>query len=873
MNIHRFLTTLFAALLALPAVAQIKISAGGNGFPLVTGGKATPLYVAPNDELTVKRVARLFADDIRRVADVELTPAETDDVRGRYVLVAATLGHNKFVEHLVKRHRIDVSAIKGGWEQYVIQIVPHPQKGIEAALVVVGSDKRGTAYGLLSVSEAMGVSPFYWWADVPVRRSREVWITGGVTSKPPTVKYRGIFINDEDRGFYPWAARNFEKELGGVGPKTYAKVCELILRLKGNMLAPAMHPCTGAFYFYPDNKLVADSFGLFITTSHCEPLLLNNAAKTEWDTQRDGDWNYATNSKTILNKWNKRLDEAARFDNIYTMAMRGIHDRGLRGNLSLDDRTQLLEKVIDDQRQLLTTHTKKPITKIPQIFVPYKETMEVYANGLRVPDDITLVWVDDNYGYMKHVSNPEEQKRSGGSGVYYHISYCGPPHDYLWLCTTPPVLMYEELMKAYNTGANRYWLLNVGDIKPGELAIKTFFDLAWDCTAFDFAAVNNNQSQFLANLYGQAYGARFRHMLNAYYRLAWSRKPEFMAWDQNYGSYEQSLVRDAEYSFTHYGEAQQRLDDYETLANEASAIMWELPENWRPSFFELVAYPIMASAQVNRKFLLSKLNHRLHTAGHPAQANWAARQATQAYDSLVALTNTYNSLLGGKWKGMMNLQSGWNTTYMPHPNLAFEGIQSKRFDLATTPQLRVDSMAGEEPVDLSANWRDALAGCFVVNLAAPLRKVTKSHTFSLIEGLGYDGHVLQMGRPTEAVADASRRDGDRVEFALPTIDKDSVEVTLFTVPFFPLYQGVGTRIGVSVDGGRPQVFDNRPSEFGELWKTQVLRNGAVARLKFAVDVGKSSHTLALICGDPGQMVQKVIIDWGGLQPSYLGPTQ
>lgn len=853
MGIMKRLFICIVCLLALCASleARIKVSNNsGDGFPIATGGVAAQVYVSPQDGRTVKKAADLFADDVERVTCLKPGKTVAEKPIGRYVIVVATLGNNKWVDRLVSKRIIDVSKIRNGWEQYVITTVDRPQKGTDKALVIVGSDKRGAAYGLLSISEAMGVSPFYWWADVPVRHSGEVWLTGNEVSKRPSVKYRGLFINDEDWGLKPWAAKNFEKELGDIGPKTYAKVCELILRLKGNMLGPAMHSCTGAFYSHPESKLVADTFGIFITTSHCEPLLINTASKWEWDIKRDGDWNYKTNKQAIVDKWNRRLDEASRFDNIYTTAMRGLHDAGLRGNLPLDERTKLLSQVISDQRQLLVNHIKKPITEIPQIFVPYKETMDVYENGLKVPEDITLVWVDDNYGYMKRVSNPKEQKRSGGSGVYYHISYWGAPHDYLWLNTTPPVLMYEELMKVYQTGGNRYWLLNVGDIKPGELGLKTFFDLAWDVDNLDISSVNNHQSQFLGSIFGKGYVPRLQHLLDEYYRLAWSRKPEYMGWEREYDKKEKEQLYDTEFSFQNYGEAQRRLADYERIANEARSLMDELPQSFKPSFFEMVAYPVMGASQMNRKFLMAQLNHEQYKAGNTAAANWAARQTNLAFDSLKTLNREYNALLSGKWNYMMNFAVGGNAKYMNKPELnVSEGVEEEPVRLLCLAE--EDGTEGHKDPTLHKDL-----GVYVIDLTKALKN--SDGKYSPVKGLGYDWVVMRL-------------DSGSVSYRLPAIDKDSIEVTLYTVPVFPLYKGLGTKVGVSIDGSEPQVFDNKFKEYGESWKDQVLRNGAVAHMKFAIDRTMTSHTLTLICGDKGQMVQKVIVDWGGLKPSYLGP--
>ena len=842
-------------LMSVVSLAQVHVSdkASAHAFPIAANGKCAPIYVSPKENLMMQKLAGMFANDVKLVTRMQATTTVKSDVKGERVIVLATIGNNKWVDQLIAKKRIDVSKIKNGWERYVIQVVDKPQKGIDQALVVVGSDKRGAAYGLFSISEHMGVSPYYWWTDMPVQHKSAVYLTGKVVSKQPSIKYRGLFINDEDWGLKPWASKNFEKELGDIGPKTYAKVCELILRLKGNMLGPAMHSCTGAFYSHPESKLVADSFGIIITTSHCEPLLINTASKWEWDTKRDGDWNYATNAKTVQKKWNDRLDIASRFDNIYTMGMRGLHDAGLRGNLPIDQQTALVGQIIKDQRIMLTKHTGKNIKDIPQVFLPYKEAMDVYENGLKVPDDITLVWVDDNYGYMKRVSNPSEQKRSGHSGVYYHLSYLGGPHDYLWLNTTPPVLMYEELMKAYRTGADRYWLLNVGDIKPMELGMKTFFDLAWNVDEFDVKSINHHQSQFLGNLFGKAYVSRLQHILDTYYRLAWSRKPEFMGWEREWDSKEYTGLKDTEYSFQNYSEAQMRLRDYEQISNDVRTILDELPDSQRASFFEMVAFPVMASSQMNRKFLMSQLNHEQFKLGNVREANWAARQSRQSYDSIASLNKEYNTMLGGKWNGMMDLAPGWCALYQKMPEVNYtEG-------------------AGEEPIDLSVKPEE-LDRCYVVDLANYSNKVEKAgNKISLVEGIGYDWKAVQLGLPSGNTADATNVKGDRIEYKLPAINADQVEVTLYTVPFFPIYKGKSTKMGVSLDGCQPLVFDNKFKEYSLPWKDQVLRNAAVAHLKFNIDKSKASHVISLVCGDSGMMVQKVVVDWGGLKKSYIGP--
>ena len=773
-----------------------------------------------------KQVLRAI-DDLR--LDIEsVTGAGKDGVRNEGgQIVVGTYG-SKTIEKLIAKGLLKEQDLKDKWESYVITVTNEPKP----RLVIAGSNTRGTIYGIYEVSQRIGVSPWYWWADVPVSQNPQAAVDCDYyASGEPTVRYRGIFINDEDWGLKPWAASNYERELGDIGPKTYARVCELLLRLKANMLAPAMHSCTGAFYSHPQSKVVCDSFGIIITTSHCEPLLLNNAASTEWDQLRDGDWNYKTNRETILQKWDDRLSAASKYENIYTTAMRGLHDAGLRGNLPLEERVPLIAKVIDEQRQLLERHIGKSPTEIPQIFVPYKETMDIYENGLQVPDDITLVWVDDNYGYMKRVSNPEEQQRKGRAGVYYHLSYLGAPHDYLWLNTTPPVLMYEELKKAYDNGADRYWLLNVGDIKPMELGIQTFMDMAWNIHAFDFEKVYTHQAEFLASLFGNLspLTSHLSPLLDTYYRLAWSRKPEFMGWEFEWDDEAHTGLKPTEYSFLNYDEAQHRLADYQRISDEAERL-----SDGSAAWFEMVQFPMQAAYQMNRKFLMAQLNHELLAQGRRAEANWAARQSQIAYDSINTLNRRYNSLLDGKWRGMMALAPGWCALYQKMPDVAFsEG-------------------AGMTPVDLSPQ-DEPLQGCQVLNLA---QFASKSDDARLIKGLGYDWQVMQLGSAT---------------YDFDAVDADSVDVFFYTVPFWPLYAGKSNCVSVTVDGSQPQTFENKFKEYDRNWKDQVMRNGAPCRLRFAVDRSKRSHTVTFQALDPGQMLQKVIIDWGGLQPSYLGP--
>lgn len=841
-------TLAVAAMLPASAALDVSFASAPGAFPL----NAAEIY-APADRAVTGTVAEMFAGDIEAVTGVR--PAIVGKTGKKPVVIIGTADNAK-VKALAAKAGVDLTPLAGAFETYIIKTVDNPFKGCPKALFVVGSDPRGAAYGTLSLSEEAGVSPWSWWADVPVEHRDSIFVKADYLSKEPSVRYRGIFINDEDWGLTPWAAKNYEPEVGNIGPRTYAKVCELLLRLKANMLAPAMHTCSDAFYTHAENKVVADKYGIMITTSHCEPLLFNNASKAEWDGAKDGDWNYKTNRETIYNKLDARVAEAGKYDNIYTMAMRGLHDEGMRGNMSTEEKVGVLHDAIMDQRGILARHIDKPVETIPQIFVPYKEAQILYEAGLEVPDDITLVWPDDNYGYIKMLSNPRDRKRSGRAGVYYHVSYLGVPHDYLWISTTAPMLMYEELKKAYDTGADRYWLLNVGDIKPMELSMQLFFAMAWDFGRFSYANVNNYQTEFLCSIFGEKYRKDFKHLLDEYYRLAWSRKPEAMGWERIWDAPEYYSLDGTDFSFDNYNDAQTRLAQYADLAALAADIYRSLPDDLRPAFYEMIGYQALASNQMNRKFLLAQLSNELAAKGRPAQANRAAALAIAASDSINALTEHYNTMLDGKWNGMMIIPPGICSLYQNMP------------DMTITPG------AGEEPVDLApvpAEYR--LEGCAYVPVTSFSKIVAGAdHDVRILEGIGFDGQALQLGEITQPPVDASTVDCPlRVEYDLPAFEADSVRIIVYTLPRFPLYKGMNTAFGISVDGAKPFVSNFIPKEQSQEWKDNVIRNAMITEATFPVDKTAASHRLAITCGDPGLIIQRILVDAGGLKPTYVGP--
>lgn len=765
--------------------------------------RSTIVY-SQKDHPLVHQMAKVLSEDIERVSGIK-PQISTTKGNGQNIIIS-TAGKSG-------RHK----ELRGQWERYAIDTDNDD-------LYITGSDARGLAYGVFHVSEEIGVSPWYWFADIPVDHSnRKVYdYRENHISQSPTIRYRGIFINDEDWGMKTWASTNYEKELGDIGPKTYDRVCELILRLKGNMLAPAMHTCTGAFYSHPESQVVADKWGIMITTSHCEPLLFNNAALSEWDKDRDGEWNYETNKETILKKLDDRIRETAQYDNIYTMGMRGLHDEAMKGSTDPTDRARTLEKVFVQQRNILEKYKKQKASKLQQIFVPYKETLDIYDAGLRVPEDITLVWPDDNYGYMKRVSNSEEQKRSGGSGVYYHLSYCGVPHDNLWISTTAPQLMYEELLKAYTAGADRYWLLNVGDIKPMEIEMQMFMDMAYDFDSFSYDNANRYQAQWLAGIYGEEHLKTFQYILDNYYRLAWDRKPEFMGYEMEWDSPEYNRLYDSDFSFE-TGSAQKRLQQYQDICFAYDTIEKTLSEELRPSLYEMLGYSTHSAYQMNRKFLYAQANHETGNLMYAAQSR-------DANETLQKLIDRYHSLYDGKWDQMISeICPGYTALYQNMPDLADHPDDSYRLpDSQRHPELL-------HKIDLTA-----------AEVKAPFR---------LLEGIGTDWVALQMGQPLDF------KTGGSIDLVIPDryIDNntDSVTICISVVPMWPVAYERSNRFSVSVDGSEPVVCENEFVEWGREWKIQVLENRKEFVLTFTLDKSRKDHVLTLSIIDPGQIIQKI----------------
>jgi hypothetical protein len=650
------------SLLLLSLLLSNLVAAQTNQFPLVTKkSKVTIVYGkdAPGlDSIS----ANLLAEDIERVTSKKpLVTTDLSTVNGNIIVIGTI--QSMLIRNFIKIQSSVAKNLSNKWECFAFKTVDNPFAKISKAFIITGSDTRGTAYGVFTLSQKIGVSPWYWWADVPVMRQKELIINQpDFISKTPAVKYRGIFINDEDWGLQPWAAKTFEPETNDIGPKTYAKVFELLLRLKANLIWPAMHPSTKAFFHYPGNVRTAEDYQIIVGSSHAEPMLRNNVS--EWDVKTMGNFNYLTNKETVLKYWEHRIKESSNINAIYTMGMRGIHDGQMEGVNDLKEAVPLVERIIKDERNLLTKYLKKDVSSIPQVLTPYKEVLEIYDNGLKVPDDITIVWPDDNYGYIQRLNNEKEKSRKGGAGVYYHASYWGRPHDYLWLSTTHPSLVREEMLKAYETGADQLWVLNVGDIKPQEYNIQQFLDMAFDPAPFKNGSYSKQHLlQWLTTIFGFEKAKQIQPVLWKYYQLAFERKPEFMGWSQ---TEPETKTKYTEYNHFYFGdEAQKRIDRYTSLETEIKKLHSQINPEFSDAFYQLAYYPVVCASQMNKKFLYRDKAF-LYSKQNRLSAQDYVALSKNAYDTIVKETEYYNlQLAGGKWKNIMSMNPRNLAVYQP----------------------------------------------------------------------------------------------------------------------------------------------------------------------------------------------------------------
>jgi hypothetical protein len=833
-------------LLLTTALVAISLNAISRSVIWCDGHHPVTYNVQKGSKLVVKTASDMFSSDMKNVTGMRAMVSSPANAK---ILITQLDIASDATKLQLKSANVPVDEIATKSECFDIRINKNGK------ILVTGSDGRGTAYGILELSRIAGVSPWTWWADSKPLRCNVLTINDDFhTTQSPSVKYRGIFLNDEDWSLQPWSWQTYEKgnPTGYIGAKTYKQIFKLLLRLRANTIWPAMHGGTTPFYFVKGAKETADSCGIIVGTSHCEPLMRNNVG--EWNVNERGQFNYVTNGKNVRDYWTERLKDVARYDNIYTIGMRGIHDGSMEGVKTMQDKTTWLQKAIDDQRMLLKKYVNKDVTQIPQVFVPYKEVLQIMENGLNVPEDVTLLWCDDNYGYITRLREKNAQQRSGGAGVYYHLSYWGRPHDYLWLCSTQPGLVYSEMKQAYDNNARKEWIVNIHDPKPAAYNLELFMDMAWNINSVTPSTINNHLGNWLNREFGVEAGEKLLPVMLEYYRLCGIRKPEHMGWtqvelDKKSNVRGLSWIKDTEFSNEFGGEMDRYLEHYAEIKKAVGDIKQHIAPDKRDAYFSHIEYQVDAAADMATKMLEAQRARSLAT-GQVNATLWSRQSAMdiasaksyEAYHDIQHITDYYNNKMAdGKWKYSMN--------NMPRDLFAFYPPM--------IPVMPSDSIAEE-----------------IIKKAA----IEKKHTQKVNDAIAMDAcqytkasegaYTIQaLGHSMNSVALPK---GDILEYQFDTERDSDALLRVAVIPTQPNDDG-DIRIAVSIDGKDYIVKSYKEKDRSEQWKLNVLRGQAV--LLFPVNITKGHHTLCIKALDNHVEVDQWMIDFKTDRHFYVFPTQ
>ena len=802
------------------------LSATAANF-FLQSGQAVTIDVASDETSVVETAVSLLERDMKVVLNVSLNRSDqkaqivigTFDPKGKSPIMAT-----------LKRLRINATALGRQTQAFLMTV------SADGQLIIVGSDPHGTAYGIIELTRMLGVSAWEWWADVtPYAKEYFLLQSGFVLHSAPNVLYRGIFINDEDFAFVPWSTATYEPNANGngfggnytvpvietktarpVGVKTTEKVFELMLRLRANLYWPPMHECSQPFFLTPGLRELAARYGIYIGTSHCEPMGCN--ANGEWKVRGEGAYDYVNNRDAVLAFWEERVRETANQPMIYTLGMRGIHDGPMQGASSVEEQKAVLQQVFADQRELITRHVSKWPQTVPQVFIPYKEVLDVYRNGLEVPDDVTLMWCDDNYGYIRHFPTEAEQARSGGNGVYYHVSYWGRPHDYLWSNSASPFLLYQQMSEALYHGASRMWVLNVGDIKPLEYQISLFMDMAWDLDSVRNLTVSTHLERWFAQTVHPNVARLTSIYMKKYYNYVFQCKPEHMAGTRTEEQDPKwTQVQDLPWSET---KLRKRLTDYDRLSRElqwlADSVRKAYPERY-DAFYELAEYPLMTGFYVNEKYCTAQLarHGKTYLAKDNVQSTWL--RSDHAHQAIQEMTDRYNNLRGGKWRGMMNASPRDLTVFKPIPH-----------EQVGTPL----------PTDLPT-----IATFYGASFQAS--SFSGGSVLSPVLGLGASIRAMPLPKDCN-VTYKFRHDFKTQEY---------VQVELHMLPTHPIE--AEQRVTVSLDGCSPLTLTYEQEGRNEMWKQNVLRGYAVVLARLPITRSQGEHTLVLSALDDGVVVDYV----------------
>ncbi len=963
-----FSLTIFlpTTVLAIGEPSYISTTSGKNFFKLSASGKSSPLFINSNDYPGVIRALKDLQSDIDKVTNHK--PAIVFDKlpSNKQIVIVGTYGKNPIIDQLVENKKIDVKDIVGKWEAYTIQTVEKPFPGIDRALVIVGNDKRGTIFGIYDLSQQIGVSPWYFWADVPVPHKKALYVKPIKFTQSPSVKYRGIFINDEAPALSNWIEEKYGKVkpsqnppigngVANYGSEFYTKVFELMLRIKANYLWPAMWNNA----FNEDdakNSRLADEYGIVMGTSHQEPMI---RAQQEWDRRYYnslGHWNYKKHADTLEKFWREGVRRNKNYESIVTLGLRGANDSEMEGDIKTN--IAMVEGIVNQQQKIIAEEMNPDISQIPQSWCLYKEIMDYYNEGMKIPDNITLLWADDNWGNVRRLPTPEEQLRSGGSGVYYHFDYHGGPRSYEWINTNPISKIWDQMSLAKQYGADRIWIVNVGHFKGYELPMEYFMSLAWDTNKWTNSNINEYTRLWVTREFGEKDAAKIADILSKYTKYNGRRKIE-------------SLTPKT-YSVINYQEAENVVADFNKITAEAEAIYAKLPKEKRDAFYQIVLFPTKASALVNELYFTAAKNN-LYASQKRVSANAMAAQTRELFKQDTTLMNHYNQIYAdGRWNHFMDqTHLGYNNWMPPKENslravplLDFQPLDEASMGIsisgtedswpgssekAVLPELDIfnnkeqfieifnrGKISFDYTINTDVPWLtfseskgkiDQTDERIWVKLNEKLLPQGKTQGSITISGAGQEvtiavqafnpedntikGFVESGGliaieaehfsknkeegdrqwikiddygltlsgmratAPANIPAATPKKDAPCLEYPVYLFSKGKLDITLVTSPLLNFIPNKDIKFAVSFDDQEPQYVTNVPNDYkinSPEWSKAVVDQSRQS--KISLNIPESGyHTLKVWMVDPGVVIEKIIINTGGLKPSYLGPKE
>lgn len=791
-------------------------------FPLAVDGRPVSIHTDNSDYKGVLRAVNDLKEDLRKVTGNSPQQGVT-----KFTLIIGTVGKSPTIDKLIQTGKIEAKDLTGKNEKYILKTITNPIDGVDAALVIAGSDKRGTIYGIYELSTQIGVSPWYYWADVPVKKQNNLYIKPGTyTEGEPAVQYRGIFLNDEAPALSGWSKATF----GGFNHQFYEKVFELLLRLKGNFLWPAMW--SNAFYDDdPLNGPLADEYGIVMGTSHHEPMAL---AQQDWKRRGEGAWDYTKNGEVLRKFWASGIERAKNWESLITIGMRGDGDEPMSEESNID----LLQKIVKDQRTIISKVTGKKAEQVPQVWALYKEVQDYYDKGMRVPDDVTLLLCDDNWGNVRKLPDLNAPKRKGGYGMYYHFDYVGAPRNSKWININPIPRVWEQMNLTYQYGVRKIWVVNVGDLKPMEYPISFFLDMAWNPDRFNANNLSQHTEQWAAQQFGNTHAKEIAHLINMYSKYNRRVTPE--------------ILNDTIYSLENYNEWQRVKDEYQALSLEALKLFYLMPSEYRDSYDQLVLFPIQACANLYEMYYAVAMNRKL-AAQKDVKANDWAEKVRSYYERDSILTYHYNNIMSnGKWNHMMD-QTHIGYTYWQQPT---ENSMPKVTYLpdkqkTTVPHLFIDE---DGYISIEAeHYSRAMNG-----------KITD---WLIIPDLG-----RTLSGVTTTPSTVTPDENTYLEYDFETSYNGNATVYILLSPTLNFNDNKGLRYAVSINGGKEEIvnFNGQYNDQKIWWSWNAWAINETTVQQTISSSPTNRHTLRFRPLDPGIVLQIIMIDFGGLKPSYLG---